>query len=534
MDNLLFRIIAGIATGGIFCACSWKMLGAMQQSGYKGGTFWRWLKKKENMLFNRLGMLAMCLALSTTITAFSFSFLGTHLALCVSAVPFFICGVYFCYADRKFALKVPVKRTGRLWRLFAVFALFVVCGSYIFISLLAFLAEWNGSQLYALVAYVPFALMPLFLPLLLRVANAFEGVFENVRNQKFVKRAGQVLDECEIIRVGIVGSYGKTSVKNILKTILLEKYSVVETPASYNTPIGVAKTVFSSAWKEKQVLIAEMGARRKGDIAALCDLVKPDYAIFTGVCEQHIETFGSLENIWNAKKEIFSGGTKVVCGEGLRDYIAQDISIDKEKAIFADDVTATDVVYKATGTQFVLRIGDLTYSVQTKLLGKAAVENILLSAKLALEMGLTAEEIVAGIEKIDYVPHRLQLLEKSNVYILDDAYNCNPKGAEESLLALSRFDGRKCVITPGIIECGVLEEKINGELGEKIAQNRLDKVILIGDTLVGAVKAGYEKAGGDMDKLVTAKTLEEGTGLFLEWTKTGDAVLFLNDLPDVY
>ena len=534
MDNLLLRIIASVLASGIFCACSWKMLGAMQQSGYRGVVFWRWMKKKENMFFNRLCVLALCLALSTTVTALCFSFLGTRAALGISLLPFLACGVYFCYADRKFALKVPAKRTGRLWRLLAVFALFVACVSFILIALLAFLSEWNGSQLYALIAYAPFAIMPMLLPNLLRAANACASVFENARNKKFVKRAGRTLADTKIIRVGVVGSYGKTSVKNILKTILSEKYTVVETPASYNTPIGVAKTVFSPAFADKQVLIAEMGARRAGDIAELCRLVAPDYAIFTGVCEQHIETFGSLEKVWNAKKEIFAGNTKVVCGSGLRDYVMQDASIDKQRVIFADALTAEDISYGATETKFTLRMGDSDYAVQTKLLGKAAVENILLAVTLALEMGLEMAEIVKGIAKIDYVPHRLQLLEKSNVYVLDDAYNCNPKSAEESLLALSRFSGRKCIITPGIVECGVLQEKINGALGKKIAKSCLDKVILVGDTLVGAVKTGYQKAGGDMEKLTVVKTVQDGADLFVEWMQAGDAVLFLNDLPDIY
>ena len=356
MDNLLFRIIASVLTSGVFCACSWKMLGAMQQSGYRGVVFWRWMKKKENMLFNRLCVLALCLALSTTVTALCFSFLGTRAALCISALPFLACVVSFCYADRKFALKVPAKWTGRLWRLLAMFALFVACVGYIVISVLAFLAKWNGSQLYALIAYAPFAIMPMLLPILLRAANAFVGIFENARNKRFVKRAGRVLADTKIIRVGIVGSYGKTSVKNILKTLLLEKYTVVETPASYNTPMGIAKTVFSPEFADKQVLIAEMGARKAGDIAELCELVAPDYAIFTGVCEQHIETFGSLEKVWNAKKEIFVGNAKVVCGNGLRDYVVQDASIDKQRAIFADALAATDIVFGATETTFTLHI----------------------------------------------------------------------------------------------------------------------------------------------------------------------------------
>ena len=147
---------------------------------------------------------------------------------------------------------------------------------------------------------------------------------------------------------------------------------------------------------------------------------------------------------------------------------------------------------------------------------------------------MTADEIVRGIEKLEPIPHRLQLIENNGIYILDDGYNCNPKGAEDALSALSRFAGRKCVVTPGIVECGILEEKINGELGAKLAEKGFDKVILVGNTLVGAVQKGYIEANGKAEALALVPTLDAAQKLLSEYLQTGDAVLFLNDLPDVY
>ncbi len=529
MNETVLRIVASAVTACLFCVSSVKLIGAMQQSGYKGGVFWRWLKRKDNLYFNRLAVLSLLLALSSAIFSLCFSFLGIRGALLISSVPFLALLLLFWRADNKYALKIPVKRTGRMKRLFAVYLLFTACTAYILVAVLGFLAEWNGSFLYGLIAYVPFAVMPVLLPLLLRAANAATGVFENARNKKFVKRAGQVLDESNILRVGIVGSFGKTSVKNILKTLLLEKYSVVETPESYNTPIGIAKTVFSDEFASKQVLIAEMGARKQGDIAELCALVKPDYAIFTGVCEQHIHTFGSLENIYKEKSEILRcGAKKVVCGEGLKALVGE------ENAVFAELSALEDVQFHATETSFAFTLGGEKITVKTPLLGGAAAENILLSATLAFEMGLTAKEIEQGLAKLQPVPHRLQLLENGGVYILDDGYNCNPKGAKEGLAALGRFAGRKCIVTPGIVECGVLEEKLNGELGAEIAKAGLDKVILVGETLVGAVKKGYLSAGGNAENLALVKTLALAQEALSAWVQVGDCVLFLNDLPDVY
>ena len=148
--------------------------------------------------------------------------------------------------------------------------------------------------------------------------------------------------------------------------------------------------------------------------------------------------------------------------------------------------------------------------------------------------GLTAEEIARGLSKLQAVPHRLALTEQKGVYILDDGYNCNPKGAAEALKALSRFSGRKCLVTPGIVECGILEENINGDLGAKIAGYGFDKVILVGNTLIGSVKKGFENAGGDMATLSVVECLDKAQTVLKGYLQEGDAVLFLNDLPDVY
>ncbi len=535
MNNLWARIIATLICTALFCCMTMKAVGAMQQGGYKNRMFLRWFRRGDNMYFNRLCVLSLCLALVSAVTSLGFSMFGVIPALYVSALPFIGLLVVFLVVDIKYALKVPIKRTGRFRRLFAVYCLFTACASFLIISLLSFISALNGSAIYALVSFIPFSAMPILLPVLLCGANGLTRIFENARNEKYAKRAGQVLDQrIDLLRVGVVGSFGKTTVKNVLKALLSQKYTVVETPASYNTPIGIAKTVFSEGFENKQVLIAEMGARKQGDISELCDLVKPNFAVFTGVCEQHISSFENIENVFAEKSKILQCGAKVVCAEGLKAQIEEKFGKNAPGVIYPNALTVSNVSLTATETKFNLQIGEKTIAVATKMLGLAAVENILLSVTLACEMGLTAEEIERGIANIPDIPHRLQLLQSNGVYILDDGYNANPRGAKEALVALGRFSGRKCIVTPGIVECGVLEEKINGELGKQIAFERLDKVILVGDTLVGAVKTGYLTAGGEEDKLTVARNLDEAQALLKKWLCEGDAVLFLNDLPDVY
>ena len=531
----MFEIIGSLIAaccGIVLSVAAKSSLGIMQQCGYKNGGYWRWLRRKDNLFFNRLSVLALMLALATTVVSLCFSFLSYAWSIGLAAATYLFLCLLFIVASKKYALKVGLKRSGRVIRLYVLFAVLnQVLAVAAFWGLKA-LADWNGSQIYALIAYAPLALLPICLPTTLMLANAITSIFENARNRKFVKRAGQVLNETEIIRVGIVGSYGKTSVKNILKTILSEKYSVVETPESYNTPMGIAKTVFSPEFAKKQVFIAEMGARKAGDISELCALVKPDYAIFTGVCEQHIATFESLDAVWQEKSVILSNvDKKVICGKSLKSSI-ENGGFHKENIAYALD--AENVSLGATETEFVLKLDKEEVHAKTRLLGEAAVENIALAAALAKELGLTAEEIQRGISALQSIPHRLALIEQNGVYILDDGYNCNPIGAQEALAALSRFEGGKCIVTPGIVECGVLEEKINETLGQQIAKANLDKVILVGDTLVGAVKSGYALAGGEAEKLSVVKTLDLAQVELSKWIKAGDCVLFMNDLPDVY
>ena len=128
--------------------------------------------------------------------------------------------------------------------------------------------------------------------------------------------------------------------------------------------------------------------------------------------------------------------------------------------------------------------------------------------------------------------HRLQLTKSNGINILDDGYNANVKGARAALEVLRSFGGRKIIVTPGIVELGILEEKENRQFGELLAG--LDLVILVGDTLVTPVKEGYLSAGGGAEKLIVRETLKDAQRELKSYLAKGDTVLFLNDLPDIY
>lgn len=173
MGDVLSRIAACVACTCFFFLGTFKLLGVFQQCGYRAGRFVRWLRRRENLYYNRLALWSELALLSTALVSLCFSFAGTKTALLFSAVPFLFFCILFCVADRKYALKVPLTVTGRIKRLSAVYILLIACVSYLVIAVLAFLGRVFDSELYSLFQFLPFALMPLLLPWLARFGQIF-------------------------------------------------------------------------------------------------------------------------------------------------------------------------------------------------------------------------------------------------------------------------------------------------------------------------------------------------------------------------
>ncbi|MBR2341681.1 MAG: UDP-N-acetylmuramoyl-tripeptide--D-alanyl-D-alanine ligase [Clostridia bacterium] len=532
------KLATCIVTTCLLYTATFKSLGILQQLGYQNKAFQRWLKDKDNLYFNRLFVWSVASLFAGGLAAVGVSLLGKEVSLVAFVSTCFLFSFFFCITDKNYALKVPVNVTKRLQRLALLYIFVSAVAIFILISLLGIIDGLVKNQVYSLFALAPLAFTPILTPAFLMLGNAVLSPFEKRNNARHVRKAKRVLDKCNAIRIGVVGSYGKTSVKHILSTILSSKFSVIATPESYNTPVGVAKTVNSLNIQNAEIFIAEMGARRVGDIAELCTLVNPDYAIFTGVCRQHMQTFKTEENLLKAKCEIIQGvKNRVICGAELRNKIP-DCSFladfEKDKCNYLDKKKILSLELGATNTKFTFEMGEERLGVTTALLGSASAENIALAVMLAFELGMTKEEIMRGLEKVNPIPHRLQLIESNGAYILDDAYNCSERSAKEAIDALSRFAGRRLVVTPGIVEGGELEQSINENLGELLAKAQPDFVMLVGKKIVQWIKRGYLSAGGDERKLGVYCSLQEVKEL-LKWELgAGDAVLFLNDLPDVY
>ncbi len=357
--------------------------------------------------------------------------------------------------------------------------------------------------------------------------------FEQINNYRYVKRAKEKFDKTKAIKIGVTGSYAKTSVKIILKTLLEENFNVVAFDKNYNTPLGIAITS-NNLTDKTEVFIAEMGAKKQGDIRKLTKIFKPDIAVITGICAQHFETFKSVENIIKTKSEIYENFTdkNVVFFASNSEYVIKMYKdFGGRKFLAGDMVYAKDVQLFYDHTEFTLVINNNKERCKTKLLGENAVENIVLCSLVANKLGLEIEDIKRGIERLEYIPHRLELIQ-GNITVLDDSYNANVVGITNSLGVLSLFSKEKNALVSGLIEQGINEKLANFDFGVRLGEV-CDNVILIDTKQSEYVKKGILKAN-PCAKIFTYKSVNEALTNINKVVKEDSVLLITADLPENY
>lgn len=519
-------VLVAVIFTALFSPCFYKLLGILQSCGYSGKKFFGWARKKNNLIFTRHSLLTLLLLMSSAGISFLFAFVNEWAAIigCASYIIFLI---VYTWADNKVALKTPVVATPRFKRLYIILIFIIAVLAYFAIVLLNFADAVWGNRFFNILRYVPLSLFPLLMIPLTTFANLCSKVYEVPRNKKYVKSAKAKIGANPLKVVGITGSYGKTSTKQILVEILSKKYRVLSTPRSHNTPLGLALAINNNDLNNFDIFVAEMGARHLGDIEELCQICPPDYSIISGICPQHLESFGTIENVIKAKSEIltYTKEEAVIAEDCCELFASSPCRVNRADCV-------SNIVCDCEGTSFDLTLGGKTERVKTKLLGRHCAQNIALAALIAFKLGMSLEEIKAAVEELSFVEHRLQLIKSGEVNILDDGYNSNVKGAAAALEVLKSFNGRKICVTPGLVELGILEEEENRALGEKLVG--LDFVILVGDTLIAPVKEGYLSNGGEAQKLKVVPTLAAAQNELKQILTAGDTVLFLNDLPDIY
>ncbi|MBR3941099.1 MAG: hypothetical protein IKJ71_02935 [Bacteroidaceae bacterium] len=425
--------------------------------------------------------------------------------------------------------KTPLVYTMRVKRLFATNILLFVA---ITALALLFATEW------ATVIIAATLILSNFLMLL---ANLVNTPIEKAINRHYYNDAKRIIDSHKgLIIIGVTGSFGKTSTKNYLASVLAEKYNVLVTPGNFNTLLGVIRTIREQLRPYHQVFIVEMGAKQNNDIKEICDLVHPTIGIVTAVGEMHLETFKTVENIQETKFELINslpaGGLGVINydSEYIKSYkgIKSPCKIIRYAVEGEGDYKANNVVYGAGGVSFTLGNGE-HYS--SRLLGVGNLLNILASIAVADHLGVPANKQRNAIARLQPVEHRLSMKVANGITVLDDAYNSNPTGAKMSLGVLKEFavgeGNKRIVITPGFVEMGTRQADANKELGRTIAVS-CDYAIIVNAVNREAIKSGIEEGGLPAEKYFLADSLNHAHQQLAKILRPGDVVLYENDLPD--
>lgn len=357
-----------------------------------------------------------------------------------------------------------------------------------------------------------------------------EGIVFLYYKNKCIKK----LKRINPIKIAITGSFGKTSTKVILYEILKRDYLAFKTPKSYNTLNGICKCVNEEMDENCNLAIFEFGASRKGDIKKLCKLVKPDYSIITEIGPQHLETFGSIDNIIEEKMSLVSFTKNEAVLNIDNKYIRENDFLGKNVITVSlgknGDFLAENIVCNRLGLSFRIISNNEIYEIKSQLLGRHHVYNILLSVALASFLGVKKEAIMMTISSIFGEENRLKLKEFDGELILDDSFNSNVVGFRNALEVLGMYDKYRVLLTPGIVELKDEEEKVNYDLANLI-KNVADEVILVKNKASSHIYKGLVDLGYKNVRIVEG--FKEGFLLYKNINKN-KILLIENDISDIY
>ena len=496
----------------------------LQQNSYFPSRYFAWVKDGYSV-----PLCIECIAYCAFSLLCGRKLYTTGLVL-ISAV--LVMRIFFAVRAQKKSIKKLVL-TARVKRLFAAAALILL------ICILAYALFPNTltGEIFSMLAFA-FAFVSPLLCLLCRFVTA---PVDKAITKWYINDAKRILKEHkDLIVIGITGSYGKTSTKFILNRILSEKYNVVATPHSFNTPMGVVRTVREYLKPQTQIFICEMGAKNIGDIKEICDIVHPKYGIITSVGEQHLDTFKTVDNVFKTKFELATevldnSGEMFVNGDSKELISRIDKTLYSVYGTDSFDFRATDISYGKNGSEFTLNLGDNEVRLSTRLLGLHNILNIAGAAALSYKLGVTPENIRFAVSSLKPTEHRLEIKQSvAGSTLIDDAYNANPEGSMEALHVLSRFDNmKKVVITPGLIELGSRERDCNFALGLEAAKI-CDIIIFVGINRSVPLKEGAMSQNFPEDKLFVAASFKEAMAIYGGFADKNTVVLLENDLPDNY
>lgn len=493
-----------------------------QLNSYKNKEQCTWLKKnrkKQQLLLPLLLIALLCLF-----------FQNVFLEAAGWVILVLILVQYQFY--KKHNIKKRLVYTARVKRLVgSVVLLYALCT-----GIVSFLLGYGlaADVLLLLVALLPFSVI---------VGNLVNHPVEWGVKQYYINDAKKKLRGVpDLTVVGITGSYGKTSMKFFLQALLNEKYQVLVTPESYNTPMGVVRTIRESLKPVHQIFLCEMGARHIGDIKELCDIVHPKHGVIVSVGPQHLETFFNMDNIINTKFELADALPEdgFLFLNGDNDYIQKKAG-EYERKIFyhtrekENAYYATDICVSQLGTDFtVVTPSGERQRFQMNLIGAYNVANVIGAIAVANTLGVSLQELVIPVRRLRPVEHRMQMKTGRDVTIIDDAYNSNPVGSRAAVETLAMFDGVRILITPGMVELGAKEDEYNYKFGT-YAAGCCDYILLVGERNTASIQEGVFSQGFSKEKCRVFPDFTQAISYAYTIQEQGHKYILLeNDLPDNY
>ncbi|MCR4325801.1 MAG: UDP-N-acetylmuramoyl-tripeptide--D-alanyl-D-alanine ligase [Patescibacteria group bacterium] len=441
------------------------------------------------------------------------------------------------YRTRDFA---HVEKRGHLERTPKVLALLSASWSFLVIwaaGLMGY-AVFTDSNAMRIALVAALLLLPLYFPYVLALIVLLMQAAQKPVEYALVARAKRTLRAHKGVRIAIAGSYGKTSMREILKTVLAEGKKVAAPPGSYNTPLGIARFVKTLTGKE-DVIIFELGEYYPGDVRALAHIVRPDWGIITGINEAHLDKFKTLERTADTifeLAEFVEPSHLYVNGENelARVHSKSGNVVYQREGAGAWGIDDAKTVLSGTTFKLTKR-DDGSCDAASGLLGLHMLGPLALASDIASKLGLSNEEVVRGIAKTKPFAHRLEPKDWGDgVTFLDDSYNGNPDGVKAVIDFLASLKShRRWYVTPGLVEMGARTEEVHRAIGRQLAEAGIERIVLIRDSVTPYIEKGLHEAGykgvvtwyDDMPQALQA--IRHGTA-------AGDIVLIQNDWPDQY
>jgi len=446
-------------------------------------------------------------------------------------------GSYLSWFHRTRDFSKVIRRKSLVYTQKAMLLVFIGIAVYLTTIIIAILIALKGG-LAVLISAALIIVLPVIIAYLLVIPLVVgQYAIQKPKERRMLEAAQARLRKQHCRKIAIAGSYGKTTFKETLATILSETLHVAASPGNMNTPIGLANFIQKLDGSE-DVLIFEFGEERVGDVKRLCELTHPNMGVITGISEAHLSSFKTMEAVTSTVLELREYLKSYdVYKNGENEFITAVIPASDHHLYSEEGVNGWKVSKIATsieGTSFVATKHNKTIWAHTSLIGRHQVGPLVACIDIADKLGLSVTDIAEGIKKTKPFEHRMQPYTLLGATIIDDTYNGNLKGVAAGIDVLkSAKANRKIYVTPGLVEQGELKEVNHVKIGHMIADSDIDEVVLMNNSVTQYIAQGMKENGYQGHTRIVDEPLEFYTNLS-HYVASGDVVLLQNDWSDNY